>query len=238
MEHIIARKDRFEKEVLDNAKINNPYYNIPNYVELEERFGIKSTFFFRTIYEDGDFRDYVDDIKLLIKKGWEIGLHSDPSSISNIEKIREEKTKLEKLTDAKINGNRVHYLGFSTELPKMLQRLGFAYDSSVRKSKDRIDNNEIGYYKFDKLIEFPLTLMDAYMFTYMKISEERVVTIFEDTLNYSRKLNPDFNVITVNWHDNVLQMKGGRMYKKILEYLTSQDDVKICRGIDIAQMIK
>jgi hypothetical protein len=39
------------------------------------------------------------------------------------------------------------------------------------------------------------------------------------------------------WHDNVLKMKGGRMYKEILEYLTSQDDVNIRRGIDLAKMI-
>ncbi len=237
LEHIIARKDRFEKEILENVKNKNPYYNIPNYIELEERFSVKSTFFFRTIYENGDFRDYRDDIKSLIKGGWEIGLHSDPSSIDNIDKIREEKTKLENLVNYDIKANRVHYLGFNEELPAKLQQLGFVYDSSVRKSKDRVDRNEMGYYKFDKLIEFPITLMDAYMFTYMKIKEEQIIATFENTLNYSRQLDLDYNIITVNWHDNVLQMRGGRMYKKILEYLTSQDDVKICKGIELAEII-
>jgi hypothetical protein len=33
-------------------------------------------------------------------------------------------------------------------------------------------------------------------------------------------------------------MKGGRMYGKILEYLTSQEDVKVSRGIDLTRMIK
>ncbi|MGI0011748.1 MAG: hypothetical protein ACREAE_10155, partial [Nitrosopumilaceae archaeon] len=74
-------------------------------------------------------------------------------------------------------------------------------------------------------------------FTYMKIKEEQIIATFENTLNYSRQLDSDFNIITVNWHDNVLQMKGGRMYKKILEYLTSQDDVKICKGIELAEII-
>jgi hypothetical protein len=32
-------------------------------------------------------------------------------------------------------------------------------------------------------------------------------------------------------------MKGGRMYKEILGHLTSQDDVIIHRGIDLAEMI-
>ena len=94
LEHIFARKDRFEKKAIDNAKIKNPYYNIPEYMELEEKFGVKSTFFFRTIYENGNFRDYQDDIKALMTGGWEIGLHCDPSSINDINKIAEEKSKL------------------------------------------------------------------------------------------------------------------------------------------------
>jgi hypothetical protein len=51
-------------------------------------------------------------------------------------------------------------------------------------------------------------------------------------------LGGDINVVTVIWHDNVLQMKGGRMYKRILEYLTSQDDVRVSRGIDLTRIIK
>lgn len=237
LEHIYARKERFEKEILENAKIKNPYYNIKNYMEIEERFNVKSTFFFRTIYENGDYRDYEEDISSLIKGNWEVGLHSDPSSINDIKKIYDEKIKLESLTKTTLKANRVHYLGFNKELPSKLQKLGFVYDSSIRTSKDLIDKNEMGYYKIDKLIEFPITLMDAYMFTYMKIKEEQIVPTFKNTLDYGRKLNSDFNIITVIWHDNVLQMNGGRMFTKILEYLTSQGDVKICRGIDLAEMI-
>ena len=131
----------------------------------------------------------------------------------------------------------MHYLGFNDGLPNKLQELGFVYDSSVRRSKDRIDENEMGYFKYGNLIEFPITIMDAYLFTHMKIKEEQIIPTFESTLNLGRKVNDSFNVITVIWHDNVLKMKGGRMYKDILEYLTSQDDVSILRGIDLANMI-
>ena len=79
--------------------------------------------------------------------------------------------------------------------------------------------------------------MDAYLFTYMKIKEEQIIQTFKNTLNYGRNLDSKFNIITIVWHDNVLQMKGGRMYRKIIEYLSSQDDVKICKGIDLAKMI-
>ena len=164
--------------------------------DIEEKFGVKSTFFFRTMYENGDFRDYQDDILNLMKGNWEIGLHLDPSSINDINKISKEKLNLEELTKSKLKGNRVHYLGFDKDLPNKLQKLGFVYDSSTRKSKDQIDENEMGFTKINGIIEFPITLMDAYLFTHMKITEEKIIPIFEQTLDYSRNLIQDFNIIS------------------------------------------
>ena len=136
LEHIMARKERFDPLVLEECDKKNPYYNIPDYVEIEEKFGVKSTFFFRTKYEDGDFADYENDIRSLINGEWEVGLHSDPSSIDDTKKILEEKIKLESISKTEIKSNRVHYLGFNDDLPNKLQELGFVYDSSVRRSKD------------------------------------------------------------------------------------------------------
>jgi len=238
LEHILARKERFDDGILDNLGIKNPYYNFPEFMDLEEKANVRSTFFFRTKYENGNFADYEDDLRSLIKGGWEIGLHTDPSSINDIEKICKEKTELENLTKSKLWGNRVHYLGFNAEFPKKLQDLGFVYDSTMKNSNSQITERDMGFYKFDKLIEFPITLMDAYMFTHMKIKEEQIVSTVETTLNHARKDSLDFNIVTIIWHDNVLKMKGGRMYKKILEFLTQQEDVKICNGIQLVDTIK
>ena len=237
LEHILDRSDRFDGETLANLGTKNPYYNIPEFMAIEEKFGLKSTFFFRTRYEQGNYLDYEDDVRELIKGGWEIGLHSDPSSVSDLGKIKEEKTKLEKLTRDVISANRVHYLGFDSELPGKLKALGFAYDSSTKRFKDRIDTSDMGYYVTDHLIEFPITLMDAYLFTYMKVTEEKILKTFADALDLGRKFRPAFNILSMIWHDNVLKMKGGRMYSKILQYLVSQDDVKILRGADLVEII-
>ena len=45
IEHIFTRKERFDKETLEKASIKNPYYNIPDIMNLEDKFGIRSTFF-------------------------------------------------------------------------------------------------------------------------------------------------------------------------------------------------
>jgi hypothetical protein len=235
IEHILKRKERFDKVVIDNLGTKNPYYNIPDYMAIEDRYGVKSTFFFRTIYEDGYFSDYEDDIQALIKGGWEIGLHTDPKSTNSLEKIRDEKKQLELVARHPICSNRVHYLNNDKRLASRLQSLGFIYDSSVKAAKDRVTKQDMGFYKVGNLIEFPITLMDAYIFTYMKIKESQIVALFKKTLDYCKNLKKD--IITVIWHDNVLKMIGGRTYYNILQYLSSRDDFRICRGIDLAKMI-
>mgnify|MGYP006422610563 FL=1 len=237
-EHILQRKDRFDKKLFEITPINKLYRNFSEFMEIEERFGVKSTFFFRTQYENSDYRDYHDDIKEISQNGWEIGLHTDPSSISKIEKIEEEKNSLERITSSKIFGNRVHYLSNDPELPKKLSELGFIYDSSNKKIKNLVSSEDMGYQKINNIIEFPVTLMDAYLFSHMNISEEKIISTIEKTLNSCRRLDSDFNIMTILWHDNVLKMKGGRMYPKILEFLASQDDVIMCNGLELANKIK
>jgi peptidoglycan/xylan/chitin deacetylase (PgdA/CDA1 family) len=83
LEHILSRKDRFEPELFEKTKPEDLYRNIPDYMEIEEKFGVRSTFFFRTFYENGSLTDYKDDIILLENGGWEIGLHTDPSSVNS-----------------------------------------------------------------------------------------------------------------------------------------------------------
>ena len=237
LEHVLSRKDRFDPELFEKTKPEELYRNIPEYMEIEEKFGIRSTFFFRTFYENGDVIDYEDDIKQLQKSNWEIGLHTKPSSVDDLNEISLEKEKLESITGRQIIGNRVHFLNYNTELLNKLEKLGFSYDSSLRHSKDRIDEKEMGYSRINGMFEFPVTLMDAYLFTHMKIQEEKIISEFKKTLDLGRSLSEN-NVISVIWHDNVLKMKGGRMYKQILEFLTSQDDVEIKRGIDLVKILK
>ena len=79
--------------------------------------------------------------------------------------------------------------------------------------------------------------MDAYLFTYMHLSEDKILNIIRQTLDLGRKMNHFLNVITIVWHSNVLKMKGGRKYCDILEYLFNQDDVKIVKGIELAGIL-
>ncbi len=236
LEHIYVRKDRFDDKILKNMAKSNPYYNLPDYMDIEDKFGVKSTFFFRTEYENGIVQDYEDDLRDLSNGGWEIGLHTSPKSIDSMERIANEKRVLEELAKTTIYGNRVHYLGFNKGLPKKLKDLGFIYDSTVRHSKDRINEKEMGYTTIDGILEFPITLMDAYIFTYLKLREEQIIKLVNDTVDICKNLDSG-NVFTLIWHDCSLKMKGGRIYPRILEFLSSMDSVELCRGIDLANSI-
>ena len=103
--HILDRKDRFEKSVLDNLDSINPYNNFNQLMTIEEKYDCHSTFFFRTKYENGDFREYENQIHELEQAGWEIGLHLDPDSIYDTSKIAKEYEDLSSITKNKIVGN-------------------------------------------------------------------------------------------------------------------------------------
>src|SRR5215475_10310192 len=172
-------------------------------MSIEEKFGIKSTFFFRTHYENGNYLDYENDIRSLMKGGWEIGLHTDPTSVQYLDKLLVEKNRLEEITKCPITANRVHYLNFDPMLPVILQTLKFIYDSSTKKTKDRVSVHDMGFYKIGDLLEFPITLMDAYIFSYMKLDEDQILPLFKRTLKKNHRFHR--KIITVIWHDNVLK---------------------------------
>jgi peptidoglycan/xylan/chitin deacetylase (PgdA/CDA1 family) len=237
IEHILARKDRFEKDTLTNLACENPYNNINDYITIEEKFGVKSTFFFRVKYENGKCIDYEDEIQTLLEGGWEIGLHCDPASVDNFDSMYQEKKELESITKKPVRANRSHFLAYSKILPNILNRLGFVYDSSVMVSKSRIGISPPGFFLVDNVIEFPITIMDAYMFTYMHVTEDKIINTIRYALGSARKYNGTFNILTIVWHSNVLKMKGGRKYKEILEYLSCQKDVKLVNGTELSKII-
>jgi peptidoglycan/xylan/chitin deacetylase (PgdA/CDA1 family) len=109
-EHIFARKDRFENSIFERVYQENLYYNFEEIMDLEEKFNIRSTFFFRTYYENGNYLDYEEEITSLIKGKWEIGLHTDGNSIRNLDLIQKEKTNLEILTKKAIVGKNTRII--------------------------------------------------------------------------------------------------------------------------------
>ena len=73
--------------------------------------------------------------------------------------------------------------------------------------------------------------------TQCEAQDGQIVSQFQKALDIGRNLSEN-NVISIIWHDNVLKMKGGRMYEKILEFLVSQEDVKILPGKELIKILE
>lgn len=228
-QHILDRKDRFDQHTLDNLDTLNPYNNFETIMDIEEKHDFRSTFFFRTKYEDGDFREYRDQIHKLEQGGWEIGLHLDPDSIYSSSDIKQEYDDLSSITKNRIIGNRVHYLNYNDSLLSKLKDVGIEYDSSLKHSKNKLVDDDFGFYK-KEIIQFPITIADVFLFACMGINEKNMISFIESALAR------DNNVLSIIWHDNVLRMKGGRMYAEIIKYLHSKDII-FCTGKQMCDLV-
>jgi len=234
IDHILARRDRFSEEIILKTVREgyNPYFGIPDIMDLEEKYGFRSTFFFRCKYDDGTLVDaYEKILRDLVKSGWEIGVHIN--NVGNLSTILWEKNTVEGVLGAKLYSSRVHNLKIKIDDLLLLHQAGLKYDSSITFNKYDIDVRNTGYFDFRGIIEFPITVMDAYLFTYMNVTEDKVVDCISRALNIGAKSK----FITVLWHDCSIKMRGGRMYPKILEFLHSKDHLKVVRMIDAYRMI-
>ncbi len=141
------------KELLDKSLIvirsigcsKNPNWNLEEVINLEERFGYKSTFYFLANIKNrysGDIACYgtynVQSRKIkrlfrtIVQRGWMIGLHGSYNSYDNGAKLASEKRILEDISGKKITGLRQHYQRFSIpDTWKAQEYAGLEYDSTL-----------------------------------------------------------------------------------------------------------
>ena len=243
--HILARKDRFDETTLNNLDEKNPYQNIPEILDIEEGYGLRSTFFFRACTDSMHFpppynlEDYKLDIRSMISGGWEVGLHSDFLSHDNLERLRKEKKWLEDISRASIIGNRTHNMieeDLHASLLGNLKMLEFKYDTSVKYNRDQITQRDFGFFEDMGVTIFPITLMDALIFPNAE-TETDVLKIVKQAIDVCERL-PSRRVMTIIWHNCSLKMRFGRKYTEVLEHLISRKNVSVKTGIELSDMIE
>jgi len=235
-QHILTRRSRFDSFIIERVLKEgyNPYFGVPDIIELEERYDVKSTFFFRPLYDDGSFVDqYWDVIRDLVRGGWEVGAHLN--KVNDLGEVVREKRLVEHAVGDKVYGCRVHYLRINRSDYWKLRKAGFLYDSSIKYFKDRIDLRDTDFEVIDGVVVFPITVMDTYLFTYMKVDEANVVKVIARALEEALRASKKF--VTILWHDSSIHMRSGRAYGKLLEYVTSLDRVRVIRCIDAYTMV-
>jgi peptidoglycan/xylan/chitin deacetylase (PgdA/CDA1 family) len=201
----------FHLKTFNNTKI---YWNFEDVIDIENRFNVKSTFFF--LNESIPFELFnlnnwklslgryniqesriVNIIKWLNINGWEIGVHGSYNSYQNIELLIQEKKILEEIISEKIIGIRQHYLNLNPLTWKLQKEAGFLYDSSFGFTRQIgfLDKKYTPFSPFNnEFIVFPLVIMDScFVKTLDKWIRLKQLILDAKTNNA---------VIVINWHTN------------------------------------
>lgn len=233
---------------------NNPYWNFDKIMALEDRYGVRSTFFFlnetkklellnpKTYplslgYYDINDPNVVNIIRELDENGWEVALHGSYDSYKNEDLLLKEKKTLEKILGKKVIGVRQHFLNLDIPNTWQIQKeVGFKYDASFG-FRDRVGWRDRKYLPFrpfeeDDFLVIPLTIMDVALERSSKSLKEAVEKV-EAILKYAERRGC---LVTVLWHQRVFNEKEfpgwSKIYEKIIrEGIRKQAWFGTCREV-------
>jgi peptidoglycan/xylan/chitin deacetylase (PgdA/CDA1 family) len=222
-----------------HGKDKSPYRNFKKIMDLEEKYGARSSFYFLATNADiRRFRYPIEDLKndleqINERKGWEVGLHGGYYAYNDYEKIMREKQRLEQVLGRKVTGYRNHYLRF--QVPgswEKLEKAGFKYDTTLGYSERVGFRNGICYpfrpfnLNNDRelsILEIPLALMDCTLFESVKTYNEAwdlAKRLIDRVASYK-------GVLCLNWHSDVFNCPFKEpwelMYNTILHYCYSRN---------------
>ena len=225
-------------------EFRNPYWGFPTIMMIEDKFEVRSTFFFlqeskrinllktkEWVLSAGKYkfndRNISEIIQILDRNGWEIGLHGSYESSKYEDLLREEKEALEHVIGAEVIGIRQHYLNLKIPQTWRIQRkVGFLYDASFG-FRDRIgfrDEKYLPFHPFDNsFLEIPLTLMDGALFSNYD-SEDAIWT---ECLGLIETAERQKGLLTVLWHQRVFNEEEfpgwSNVYIKIVKECTERN---------------
>ncbi|KUO53573.1 MAG: hypothetical protein APF76_12250 [Desulfitibacter sp. BRH_c19] len=211
----------------------SPYINFKEIIDIERKYKAKSSFYFITTAKDPrrfryNIEDITEELSSIAENGWEIGLHGGYFSFNDIEAIRFEKHRLEKVVGKEVIGYRNHYLRLKVpDTWSILERCGFKYDTTYGYTNMVGFRNgmchafrpyNISTGKLMDIYQIPLHLMDGTLFD-IASSFDRAWDITKNLIDTVEKYQ---GFLTVLWHNNVFSCpfrnEWKLLYEKILQY--------------------
>jgi peptidoglycan/xylan/chitin deacetylase (PgdA/CDA1 family) len=220
------------------GKEKSPYWNFREIMDLEEKYGAHSSFYF--LATDADIRrfrynieDLDGELSHITDRGWEVGLHGGYYAYNNLDEILREKERLERVLGQKVIGYRNHYLRF--QIPdtwEILARAGFKYDTTLGYP-DKVGFRNGMCHPFQpynlntnteiNVLEIPLAIMDGTLFDSVRSYDEawEMAKKVVDTVASCQ------GVLTLNWHTNNFNCpfrdSWFSLYEKILKYCSEKN---------------
>lgn len=204
-------------------------------MKLEEKYGAKSSFYFLALNKgDLDFNYRISELEhwlgRIIDRGWEVGLHGGHRAYNNLEVIKKQKERLEKVLGKEVIGYRNHILRFKVPTTwELTAEAGFKYDSTYGYSDCVGFRNGVCHpFKpfnlntndYIDILEIPLTIMDSTFDFYMRLDMKNEWEITKRLIDTTEKNN---GVITILWHSTSMVGERLKLYEKILKYCHKKD---------------
>lgn len=228
--------DAFRVALSGVKKSWNPLMNFREIMNLEEKYGAISSFYFLALdpgEKDFAFRieDLENEIGNISDKGWEVGLHGGHESYNNPEDMAQKKKKLERVLGKDVIGYRNHYLKFRTpDTWELLSKTGFRYDSTFGYADCAGFRNGICHpfrpYNLEtgkeiEILEIPLIIMDRTILEgYMKLNFEKAWEITKQLVDTVEKYR---GVITILWHNTEMRGDKLKFYENVLKYCSGKN---------------
>jgi len=242
----------------------NDFWLFEEIMDIEEKFGFKSTFFFASMNQFGEWGSLYDvryDInspkfmkvlKETATRGWEIGLHASYNAYLDSNRFSIEKERLTEILGSEVKGLRHHYWHMGRDIEKTLEmheRAGFEYDSSVAFNEQLGFRRNLAfpYYPWNEtsarpiqVIQLPVFCMDGGLF-YPPIE---VNDAAKKIKTYIRTIKQYGGIGIIDWHvktsypKNTEYWNRGKTYIKILEYLSTDSEIWVTNLSDITSWLK
>ena len=219
----------YSKRLKINADIDT-YFNCYRWMELEDRLGVRSTFYVMTHYLHSPKLQRA--LKKLDAGGWEIGLHGSMESYRDEDLLRREKAELESVIGKTIVGTRQHY--YNLAIPdtwEYQRRCGFRYDTSFGNEDEEGWRDNIFYPFFPHLegktqrdfCVVPVNIMDGTLLSYKKIDPEGTIARGIELMDQARQRNA---CVVLLWHArtfcDVDYPRWAYVYRRLVQYALSR----------------
>lgn len=238
--HVLRVRERFSAATLlrRSLLLDDPYWNIEKMVRLESDLGFSSSFYL--LIHDYDLGEKKKYILSTAAQGWDVELHGSFGTHDDIGRMKEDVQIFTKELGNRPVGIREHYLRFDPlRTWELMEEAGFVYDTTwgFNEKPGFKAGVSLPYHppspSFEtmKILEIPLVLMDTSLWGYMHLEEDEGFGEVEKVLS---KVKSEKGLFTLLWHQEALQMRGGRLYARILKRL-SQEKCFISNALQIAR---
>lgn len=208
----------FKSRILDIFR--NKFNNIESLIDFDNKHSVQPTYFIAV--NNGLSLSYNEKeaykwTHLVLKNEIQVGIHG--IDFDNLQAIKNEKEKFNKVTQHNPAGIRMHYLRLNEQTLRYLDQNGYQFDSSTFAM--------INPYRIGNLWEFPVHLMDSYLVygnsTHQLKSIEQIKDETINTIEKAKDLGIRyFTIITHDFYFSDSFRIWKEWYIWLIKYMKSQ----------------